>query len=60
MYFEYLTDEGRAWAEAHAHESIVARVALAGYDSGWPSEYVDTATKVANAGGDAPGIGAQS
>jgi len=46
----YLTDEGRQWAEAH-FQNIVARVALRGEVSGWPSAHVDSAIKVANEAG---------
>jgi hypothetical protein len=48
IYHEQLTDEGKAWAEAHAEASVVANVALYGRESGWPAPFVDASVKVAN------------
>jgi hypothetical protein len=42
-----LTDEGRAYAKSH-RESIVARVALMGEESGWPDNHVEAAIRVCN------------
>jgi hypothetical protein len=43
-----LTPEGKAFAEEHADESIVCRVALIGYGSDWPIIYVDAAINTCN------------
>lgn len=49
-----LTMEGLAWAYAHRQESIVARVALVGADSGWPENHVRAAITVCNETGAKP------
>lgn len=43
-----LTTEGREYAEKAATESMVARVALRGYDGEWPVPYVETAIRACN------------
>lgn len=43
-----LTPEGRAWAEAHADDSIVARVALRGVVGDWPTTHVAAAVAAVN------------
>lgn len=48
MNHESLTDAGRRYAEANEWESIVARVALTGHDSGWPLAHVDVAIRACN------------
>ena len=51
MNVETLTEFGIIWAEANAPESMVARVALAGYSSGWPTSHVETAIRSCNQNG---------
>lgn len=56
----HLTAEGRHYAQSHADESIVARIALAadeGSASDWPQPHRDTAIRVCNLRGrtDVPG-----
>lgn len=46
-----LTKEGRAFALANADDSIVCRVALAGYDTDWPETHVRTAIETCNVKG---------
>jgi hypothetical protein len=46
-----LTDAGRVYAESVRETSIVARVALAGYASGWPQSHVQTAIEACNSKG---------
>jgi hypothetical protein len=43
---ETLTDDGRAWAEANG--GMVASVALQGYESSWPTTFIDTAITTCN------------
>lgn len=43
-----LTTEGRKYAERTAAESIVARVALRGYDGEWPEEFVTAGINACN------------
>ena len=43
-----LTEFGRLWAEANQEFSVVARVALQGYDSGWPTAHVESAIATCN------------
>ena len=47
-----LTTEGRAYALASADDSILARVALAGYDTDWPVPHIVTAIEICNAKGE--------
>lgn len=42
-----LTPAGRAFAECHAEQSVVARVALTN-DEGWPTEYRRVAVEACN------------
>jgi hypothetical protein len=46
-----LTPKGRQWAEQMTSE-LVPRVALQGYDQGWPDAHVITAITICNQGGD--------
>src|SRR5687767_9852575 len=48
-----LTEAGRLYAATH-RESIVARVALMGEESGWPEHHVQAAIKVCNEQADLP------
>ena len=44
-----LTTAGQAWAEANANDSMVANVALQGYDdTTWPEHFTTTAIEACN------------
>lgn len=47
-----LTEMGRRWAQLKYDDSILARVALAGYDSDWPEGHVRLSTKICNEQGE--------
>lgn len=47
-----LTEFGQLFAEANAEQSIVARVALGGYDTSWPASHVHAAIEACNAKGE--------